>query len=237
MTLHRAWLIDLDGTLYRSRPVKLAMAAELLTGGPKVWRVVREFRRQHELLRAASPSDGNQFSLQIRETASSLEIAEEDVQRVIQEWMFERPGRWLQRFQRTELLSAIHEFRADGGLTALVSDYPATTKLRAMGIAELFDVVVANGEPDGAARLKPAPDGYLKAAARLSVDPGECLVIGDRFDADGMAACYAGIDFCHVRDAGQLEARRKESSDVWVAGSTARELNSLDSRDLQLLKK
>ena len=208
MTGHRAWLIDLDGTLYRSRPVKLAMAVELLTGGPEVWRVIREFRKQHEAIReGGSDAADDQFMLQVERTALSLSCSVEHVHRVVREWMFERPGPWLKRFPRERLIKQIREFRAHGGRTALVSDYPALAKLQAMGVEDLFDIVVASGELDGPSELKPAPDGYLLAASRLKVSPEECLVIGDRQDADGMAALYAGMEFCHVRDTGRLQTR------------------------------
>ena len=39
-----AWLIDLDGTLYKAGLVKLGMAAELLLGGLTVAPVLRRFR-------------------------------------------------------------------------------------------------------------------------------------------------------------------------------------------------
>jgi HAD superfamily hydrolase (TIGR01549 family) len=87
----------------------------------------------------------------------------------------------------------VSEFRTAGGKTALVSDYPATGKLRALGALELFDLVVSNGEPGGPSRLKPHPEGYLSAAERLGVEPAHCLVIGDRDDADGQAARNAGM--------------------------------------------
>ena len=76
---------------------------------------------------------------------------------------------------------------------ALVSDYPASSKLKALGLESAFDTVVSNGEPSGPSRLKPAPDGFLLAAERLGVAPQECLVIGDRKDADGLAASRAGM--------------------------------------------
>jgi HAD superfamily hydrolase (TIGR01549 family) len=46
--------------------------------------------------------------------------------------------------------------------------------------------------------LKPWPDGYLLAAERLGVAAAECLVIGDREDADGLAASRAGMAFRRV---------------------------------------
>ena len=76
---------------------------------------------------------------------------------------------------------------------AMISE--ARDKLAALGDASLFEVVVASGEPEGPPRLKPHPGGYLAAAKRLGVPPEECLVIGDRDDADGAAARAAGMSF------------------------------------------
>jgi beta-phosphoglucomutase-like phosphatase (HAD superfamily) len=80
-------------------------------------------------------------------------------------------------------------------MTALVSDYPARQKLKALDVESLFDVVVANGEANGPPRLKPWPDGLLRAAAVLNVQPQHCLVVGDRPDLDGLAAYRAGMDY------------------------------------------
>jgi HAD superfamily hydrolase (TIGR01549 family) len=109
--------------------------------------------------------------------------------------MIRRPGKWLRVFRRRGLLQEIAAFRAAGGRTALVSDYPASAKLDALRVRTLFDVVVASGEPDGPHRLKPDPEGYLLAAERLDVPPPACLVLGDRRDADGAAAERAKMDF------------------------------------------
>ncbi|MFO0564391.1 MAG: HAD-IA family hydrolase [Polyangiaceae bacterium] len=195
----RAWLVDLDGTLYEARWVKLAMASELALGGLGAVKVLRRFRKEHELMREAEETDAESpFEAQIRRTAAALSVPSSTVEARVVEWMIERPQKWIRRFRRDALLSEIREYRAAGGRTALVSDYPARGKLEALEAAALFDVVVASGEPGGPRRLKPDPDGYLTAARRLEVDPGDCLVIGDRDDADGAAARAAGMAFRKV---------------------------------------
>ena len=196
---YRAWLIDLDGTLYHGRPVRLVMAAELVLFGWSAMKTIRAFREQHELIRAEGlEPGGSPFRFQLRRTAEALGRTPESVEAVIQDWMVRRPGPWLRRFRRRKILAEIAEFRAAGGRTALVSDYPAREKLRALGAGDLFEVVIASGEPGGPERLKPAPDGYLAAAAALETEPADCLVIGDRDDADGEAARAAGMDFRRV---------------------------------------
>ena len=47
-------------------------------------------------------------------------------------------------------------------------------------------------------QLKPSPEGMRLAAERLQVAASDCLVIGDRWDADGAAAQAASMDFLHV---------------------------------------
>jgi HAD superfamily hydrolase (TIGR01549 family) len=195
----RAWLVDLDGTLYHALPVKLAMALELALFGWAVAAPLRRFRHVHEELRAdpAAPA-GDPFALQLERTAARAGLDARELDAIVREWMVERPGKWLRLARRGALLAELARFRASGGRSGLVSDYPARAKLRALGAAGLFDVVVAAGEPDGPARLKPAPDGLLGAARALGVAPAECLVIGDRDDADGEAARRAGMSFRRV---------------------------------------
>ncbi len=195
-----AWLVDLDGTLYRARWVKLAMAAELALFGWSALRTLRQFRHDHEALReeqhaGQALTHASPFQSQLARTAKTLQVPSEHIERVVQDWMFRRPGKWIRRFPRASLLAELRAFKARGGRTALVSDYPAERKLDALGVRPLFDVVVANGEGNGPARLKPDPEGYLHAAALLGVAPAACLVIGDRDDADGAAARAANMAF------------------------------------------
>jgi HAD superfamily hydrolase (TIGR01549 family) len=192
--VRKAWLVDLDGTLYAPVPVKLMLAAEIVVAGWSAAPVLRRFRREHERVRELG-LEGDPFALQIERTAEALGRSAGDVEEHVRHWMIERPGRWLARFRRHALLAEIQAFRDSGGRTALVSDYPATRKLESLGASRLFDTIVASGEPGGPRRLKPHPDGLLRAAAALEVEPSSCLVIGDRDDADGEAARAAGMAF------------------------------------------
>ena len=198
MADHDAWLVDLDGTLYHAVPVKFAMTWELMIGGARVVQVLRRFRQQHEVLRHEAPSGANAYRIQLERAAavSGMDVAA--VERAVVEWMHVRPGKWISRFRRDSLLDEIRAFRSSGGRTALVSDYPARQKLASLGASELFDVVIANGEPDGPSWIKPDPSGYLRAAERLGIAASRCLVIGDREDADGAAARAAGMGFRRV---------------------------------------
>ena len=195
-----AWLVDLDGTLYRQGATRLAMALELLLAGPRKIRVIQRFRQEQELLRR-DPSLASEiapYQLQLNRTAAALGETVDSVAQVVREWMEQRPCKWLYLFRRRRLLAEIAAFRSRGGKTAVVSDYPATTKLVGLKAADLFDVVVACGEVGGPLRLKPSPEGYLLAAKRLGVAPSRCLIIGDRDDADGEAAQLAQMAYRRI---------------------------------------
>lgn len=197
----KAWLLDLDGTLYKAKPLKWAMAAELALLGASAVKALRVFRRHHEILREEwlenqeLEFDPSPFHEQLKRTSDISGIAHEEVLAHVEEWMIRRPSKWMRRFERTELLTRVIAFREQGGKTALVSDYPAEHKIQAMGYRHLFDTVVSSGDHPKLRRLKPAPDPFLLAAEELGVLPADCLVIGDRNDADGGSARAAGMDF------------------------------------------
>lgn len=193
---YAAWLVDLDGTLYWAPGVKLAMALELALLGLGVASRLSRFRHEHEALRQdPSATEGDPFALQLDRAAAALAVDRGSLKRDVERWMIEKPLRYLPWFRRSSLIEEIRAFKGLGGRTGLVSDYPARRKLAALRADDLFEVVVASGEEDGPRRLKPDPDGYLRAARALGVPPENCLVIGDRRDADGLAAERAGMGF------------------------------------------
>ncbi len=86
----------------------------------------------------------------------------------------------------------VRDLRDAGVRTAVVSSSTnSRAVLRSAGIDELFDEVVDGRD---VARLglrgKPAPDGFLEAAARLAVPPARAIVVEDALA--GVAAGRAG---------------------------------------------
>jgi putative hydrolase of the HAD superfamily len=196
----QAYLVDLDGTLYRPGLVKLGMALELLLFGLHRVTWLKAFRHEHELMRNETARSEieffpSPFHAQLLRAAEEVGADSPEFEAVVRSFMIERPGKWIRLAKNQLLLKEISAFHAQGGKTAIVSDYPAAAKLEALGARSSFDVVVANGETEGLTRIKPAPSGYLLAASALGVPPENCLVLGDRDDADGEAARRAGMQF------------------------------------------
>ncbi|MGA5193120.1 HAD family hydrolase [Streptomyces exfoliatus] len=67
--------------------------------------------------------------------------------------------------------------------------------LTAVGLADLFGVIVAR---EHVTRLKPAPDAYLQATARLAVPPHRCLAF-ENTDEGITAALAASMPVIDVR--------------------------------------
>src|SRR5688572_11388980 len=105
-TEYRAWLVDLDGTLYHQTWHRLAMVAELLAGQWGVIRLLRAFRIAQEDMRHNSSPDGNcSYRMQVERVAEQLGVTAEQVQSTVQHWMIDRPLKWLRLFRRRHLIA------------------------------------------------------------------------------------------------------------------------------------
>lgn len=194
----RAVLFDLDGTLYRQRPMRAWMVLELATlairrplQAPVSWRVLSEFRRAQEALRGHETGRGGAIE-QLELTARRTGMSVDHVEAIVAEWMMERPLKHLPRC-RAEGLMPLLDFLSRRGIKAGVfSDYPPDLKLQALGIGGRFSVVLCSTDP-AVGKFKPHPRGFLVASERWQVDPSQVLVVGDRADADAAGASAAGM--------------------------------------------
>jgi FMN phosphatase YigB (HAD superfamily) len=193
----RAVLFDLDGTLYRQSVMRAAIAMELLANGvrhPRLavrrWQALQAYRQAQEILRAL-PLVGS-GDPQLARAAARSRMPLGDIERVVDEWMFQRPLKYL-RFCRVPGLVDLLDVLGGCGLEAgILSDYPAATKLDALGVADRFRFVLCSTDPEIRA-LKPNPRGFLVACKRWGLSPREVLMVGDRVDVDAAGASAAGM--------------------------------------------
>ena len=97
------------------------------------------------------------------------------------------------------VMDVLSDLQARGMPRAVVTSTKrerALRKLETSRIASFFEIVVSGSD---VAEPKPAPEGYLKAAAALGVDPARCVVFED--SAFGVrAALAAGMTPIQVPD-------------------------------------
>ena len=182
---------DVDGTLYRQRPLRLRMGCDMVLHAVakrdlNAINVVSAYRRIRERLATEEVLDFE--PVLIAETAKATSMSPERVQAIVSEWIETRPLRYL----RSCLFSGVPQLFAGlqraGKKIGVFSDYPATEKLAAMGLAAHH--VVTAGD---VGVLKPHVKGLQSLMAAASSTAGDTLFIGDRADRDGVAGQRAGV--------------------------------------------
>ena len=119
-----------------------------------------------------------------------------------------------------ELLAALHGAGVRTGLVSSKKSDTVRLGLRAVGLADLVDVVAGQEETT---RHKPHPEPLLYAAACLAVDPRDCVYVGDA-TVDVEAARAAGMGAVAVLwGAGEADALRATEPDAVVADVAALE--------------
>jgi len=194
---------DVDGTLYKQRPLRLRMGRDMAIQAVakrdlNAIGVISAYRRIRERLAAEEVVDFERVL--IAETAKATSTSPERVHVIVSEWIDVRPLRYL----RSCLFSGVPELfaglRRAGKRIGIFSDYPATEKLAAMGLAA-HHVVVAND----VGLLKPHAKGLQSLMAAAGVTASETLFIGDRADRDGVAGQRAGVRIL-IRSSTPIEA-------------------------------
>jgi FMN phosphatase YigB (HAD superfamily) len=187
----RLVVFDVDGTLYRQRPLRIRMAAALIayslrSGSFQALRVLQEYRKRREHFgdREIEAFEEHLAS----EVAERFAIAPDLVRSIVSEWIDARPLPMLLacRYSRIDVL--FERIRASGRAIGILSDYPADTKLAALGLRA--DYVVSAGD---VGFLKPHPRGLQRIMAMAGQSPDTTVLIGDRMERDGEAARRAGV--------------------------------------------
>ncbi len=188
----RLVVFDVDGTLYRQRPLRLRMARDLALHALtrldlRTLAVLRRFRERRQALGEAR-IEGFAERL-IAETAAGTGRTPDEVRAIVARWIDRHPLPYLRRSRYAGLPELFAGLRRHGKAIGVLSDYPAAAKLAALELAA--DHVVAADDPDIGV-LKPHPKGLATLIARAAATPATTLMIGDRAERDGLVAREVG---------------------------------------------
>ena len=153
----RLVVFDVDGTLYRQRPLRLRMARDLLLHtlskrDLSVATVLAQYRRIRERLAREQVADFERVL--IAETVKASANSPDTVRAILSEWIERRPLPYLAACRYPGLPQLFAGFRRKGKSIGILSDYPAKEKLAALGLTA--DHIVFAGD-EGIGRLKPHP--------------------------------------------------------------------------------
>jgi FMN phosphatase YigB (HAD superfamily) len=185
-------VFDVDGTLYRQRPLRIKMARDillytLLKRDLNVVAVLARYRRIRERLGDEEAIDFERAL--IAQTAAATANSPDQVRAIVSEWVERRPLKYLAACRYPGLPQLFAGLRRSGKSIGILSDYPAEAKLEALGLTANY-VVFAGDEGIGV--LKPHPRGLESLIATAVVKPQQTLLIGDRADRDGIVARRVG---------------------------------------------
>lgn len=186
-------VFDVDGTLYDQRRLRLAMLGQLVADACRsrsleTLRILRTFRQVREALGEEAGVDF--LAEQYARTAQRHGRTAAEVEALATDWMEVRPLARLAACRYAQVDRVFAGLQAAGKQVAVFSDYPASAKLRALGL-QAHPVVCATDAD--IARLKPDPRGLHSILQRTGAAAARTLMVGDRFDRDAAVANRAGV--------------------------------------------
>lgn len=197
-SVYEGYVLDVDGTLYDQRRVRLTMLGRLLSHFLLHPLQIREgialyhFRKLREKPEWKDSSFEELFS----ELERTVRIPAERCAKVIQYWMFQVPLDLLSKFAFRDVIAFINRLHSEGKRVIVYSDYPAEEKLKVLGL--VCDSMYAFGLDD-IDEQKPSPRVMKRIMREIEISPDNLLYIGDRDEKDGASAELAGMDYCDIK--------------------------------------
>ena len=122
-------------------------------------------------------------------------------------------ARWNLYPDTLETMTKLKSLGFQLGLVSNVGAAALRPTLNRLGLSDYFSVIISRNEVN---RLKPDPEGLLKAAAHLGVEPADVIMVGDSLDDVG-AARSAGMQACYL-SGGQdsRDTMRQKPADIEI---------------------
>jgi len=185
---------DLDGTLYPNYRLNLrlipfaAREFQLLSAFGKARNIIRKYQSENPDI---IYEQNDFYTHQAEITAKILSVQPEPLKEKIEKLMYRG---WEPIFKSVKLFKGVNEtlltLHKAGYKLGLMSDFPPETKLKNLGVPDIWDAVLCS-ECCGA--LKPHPMPFIKLAEAMSLPPENILYVGNSLPYDVGGGAKAGM--------------------------------------------
>ena len=188
----KALIFDIDGTFYPKRAMMLRLATSSLLHLPFALKYNKMRQRLREETGVGEGSTSSLIELQRVESQMMYPGKTPDYFIAKEKHVFREP--WERLFATIKpypgVRAALVKAKNEGFILAALSDFPIGTKLKALGIEDLFDKAIST-EEYGA--LKPSVRPFRAILEELGIKAGEALYTGDSRSKDIDGAKNAGM--------------------------------------------
>ena len=187
----KAIAFDIDGTLYANWRLYIRIIPYVL----KNMSFFIKYAKVRSVLHRTAPL-GDFYEYQARLLALEMKIDNESAKKKINDIVYEGLAPYLKKVKAYPHIKETFLAIKEAGLKlAILSDFPPSQKGDIWGTEHLFDVICGS-EALGA--LKPSKYTFGLLAAKLDVQPGEVLYVGNSITSDIHGAAAAGMKTAYL---------------------------------------